>query len=66
MLRRAVLLIVLAVFTFAFSPLSAAAQVGAASLIGQVIDETGAAVPGVLITVRRSSTASDWRIESEQ
>ncbi len=64
MLRRAVLLIVLAVFTFAFSPLSAAAQVGAASLIGQVIDETGAAVPGVLITVRRSSTASDWRIES--
>jgi Fe(3+) dicitrate transport protein len=50
---------------FVLTPLSAAAQVGAASLIGHVVDETGAAVPGVLITVRRSSTASDWRIESD-
>ena len=65
MLRRAVLLVLLAACLFALPPLSAAAQVGAASLIGQVVDETGAAVPGALITVRRSSTASERRIESD-
>jgi Fe(3+) dicitrate transport protein len=65
MLRRAILLVVLAVFMFVLPPVSAAAQVGAASLIGHVVDETGAAVPGVLITVRRSSTASETRIESD-
>ena len=65
MLRRAVLLVLLAGCLFALPPLSAAAQVGAASLIGQVVDETGAAVPGALITVRRSSTASERRIESD-
>ena len=42
MLRRAVLLVLLAACLFALPPLSAAAQVGAASLIGQVIDETAA------------------------
>jgi Fe(3+) dicitrate transport protein len=65
MLRRAVLLIALAVCLFALATLPAAAQVGAASLTGQVLDETGAAVPGVLITARRSSTASEWRIETD-
>lgn len=65
MLRRAVLLVLLAACLFARPPLSAAAQVGAAALIGQVVDETGAAVPGALITVRRSSTASETRIESD-
>src|SRR5262245_32459557 len=65
MLRRATLLVVLAAFVFVLPPLSAAAQVGTASLIGHVVDETGAAVPGVLITVRRSSTASETRIESD-
>jgi Fe(3+) dicitrate transport protein len=65
MLRHAVLLVLLAACMFALLPLSAAAQAGAASLIGQVVDETGAAVPGALITVRRSSTASERRIESD-
>ena len=65
MLRRAVLLVLFAACLFALLPLSAAAQAGAASLIGQVVDETGAAVPGALITVRRSSTASERRIESD-
>ena len=65
MRRPAVLLVLLAACMFALLPLSAAAQAGAASLIGQVVDETGAAVPGALITVRRSSTASERRIESD-
>ncbi len=65
MLRHAVLLVLLAACMFALLPLSAAAQAGAPSLIGQVVDETGAAVPGALITVRRSSTASERRIESD-
>jgi len=65
MLRRAVLLVLLAACPFALPTLSAAAQVGAAALTGQVVDETGAAIPGALITVRRSSTASERRIESD-
>ena len=65
MLRRAVLLVLLAACLFALPTLSAAAQVGAAALTGQVVDETGAAIPGALITVRRSSTASERRIESD-
>ena len=65
MLRHAVLLALLAACPFALPTLSAAAQVGAAALTGQVVDETGAAIPGALITVRRSSTASERRIESD-
>ena len=65
MLRRAVLLVLLAACLFALPTLSAAGQVGAAALTGQVVDETGAAIPGALITVRRSSTASERRIESD-
>ena len=65
MLRRTVLLVLLAACMFALPLRSAAAQVGEASLMGQVVDETGAAVPGALITVRRSSTASERRIESD-
>ena len=65
MLRHAVLLVLLAACLFALPTLSAAAQVGAAALTGQVVDETGAAIPGALITVRRSSTASERRIESD-
>ena len=65
MLRHAVLLVLLAACPFALPTLSAAAQVGAAALTGQVVDETGAAIPGALITVRRSSTASERRIESD-
>jgi Fe(3+) dicitrate transport protein len=65
MLRPAVLLVLFAACMFALLPLSAAAQAGAPSLIGQVVDETGAAVPGALITVRRASTASERRIESD-
>jgi Fe(3+) dicitrate transport protein len=65
MLRRAVLLVLLPACMFALPLRSAAAQVGEASLMGQVVDETGAAVPGALIAVRRSSTASERRIESD-
>jgi Fe(3+) dicitrate transport protein len=65
MLRRVVPLVLLAACLIALPPRSAAAQVGAAALTGQVVDETGAAVPGAVITVRRSSTASERRIESD-
>jgi Fe(3+) dicitrate transport protein len=65
MRRRAVLFVLLAVCMFVLASLPVAAQVEPASLTGQVVDETGAAVPGVLITVRRSSTATERRLETD-
>ncbi|MGH9257427.1 MAG: TonB-dependent receptor domain-containing protein [Vicinamibacterales bacterium] len=65
MTRRAVLVVALALCLFAVSPLPAAAQRATASLIGQVVDESGAVIPRALVAVRRSSTAFERRVEAD-
>ncbi|HEY5618855.1 MAG TPA: TonB-dependent receptor [Vicinamibacterales bacterium] len=65
MIRRAVLRVGLAICLFVVSPIPAAAQVGTASLIGQVVDESGAVIPRALVAVRRSSTGFERRVEAD-
>ena len=64
MIRRTVVLATLAVCLFT-SAASAAAQSGPASVVGQVLDQSGAVIPQAVIAVRRSSSGLDRRVEAD-
>ena len=48
-----------------FASVSALAQVGPASLVGHVVDQSGAVVPQAVIAVHRSSSGFDRRLETD-
>lgn len=64
MTGRALFLLVSAVCLLTVFPHPGFSQVGSASLIGQVVDETGAVIPRALVAVRRTSTTFERRIEA--
>jgi Fe(3+) dicitrate transport protein len=65
MIRRVMRLFALVLCLLAICPISAAAQVETASLTGQIVDESGAAVPQAVIAVRRPSAAFERHVESD-
>jgi Fe(3+) dicitrate transport protein len=64
MTGRALFLLVSAVCLLTVFPNRGFSQVGSASLIGQVVDETGAVIPRALVAVRRTATTFERRIEA--
>ena len=63
LVRCRVLLLRLFLAALVLSPTSSAAQVGTASLSGEVTDESGAVVPQALVAVRRSAAGFERRVE---
>jgi Fe(3+) dicitrate transport protein len=63
LVRRSVLLLPLFLSALVLSATSSAAQVGTASLAGEVTDESGAVVPQALVAVRRSAVGFERRVE---
>ena len=64
MTGRALFLLVSAVCLLTVFPNPGFSQVGSASLIGQVVDETGAVIPRALVAIRRTSNTFERRIEA--
>src|SRR5687767_9691891 len=62
MIRRVVVLLVL---TACLPALAAAAQSGTASVTGQVLDQSGAAVPNAVIAIHRFATGFERRVETD-
>lgn len=65
MTRRTVAAAAVMVFVWALFTIPGAAQVRTASLVGQVVDQTGAVVPQASIAVRRPSAGFERRVAAE-